>query len=334
MRERSVTLFFILAVVVAGAFAYFNLGRAEDPLFTIKIFTVTAAWPGATAQEMQDLVAEPLEKRMQELTYYDHVDTFTRPGLAFLTVNLKDYTPPEAVQEEFYQGRKKIQDEAPKLPQGSLPPILNDEYTDVVFAVYSLEAPGLPLRLLTREAESLREDLLHVPGVKKVNIFGERAERIFVQFSYDRIATLGVSARDIFDALVSENVVTPSGSIDTRNQQVFIRLDGPFDDLQKIRDTPITAGGRTLRLYEVADVERGYEDPATFLVRHNGEPAMMLNVVMRDRFNGLKLGKALEAEQSRIQSKLPAGVTFSRVTDQSSIIKEAVGEFQLKFFVA
>src|SRR6266404_7706136 len=219
VREKSVTFFFLLAVIVAGTIAYLQLGRAEDPTFTIKVFTVTAAWPGATAQEMQDLVAEPLEKRMQELTYYDHVDTFTRPGLAFLTVNLKDYTPPEAVQEEFYQGRKKIQDEAPKLPQGSLPPILNDEYTDVVFAVYSLEAPGLPLRLLTREAESLREDLLHVPGVKKVNIFGERAERIFVQFSYDRIATLGVSARDIFDALVSENVVTPSGSIDTRNQQ-------------------------------------------------------------------------------------------------------------------
>jgi multidrug efflux pump subunit AcrB len=198
------------------------------------------------------------------------------PGLAFLTVNLKDYTPPEAVQEEFYQGRKKIQDEAPKLPQGALPPILNDEYTDVVFAVYSVEAPGLPLRLLTREAESLREDLLHVPGVKKVNIFGERPERIFVQFSYDRLATLGVSARDIFEALVRENVVTPSGSIDTRNQQVFIRLDGPFDDLQKIRDTPITAGGRTFKLSEVADVDRGYEDPATFpcaLLRPAGDDA-------------------------------------------------------------
>ena len=270
VRERSVTLFFILAVITAGAVAYFNLGRAEDPIFTVKVFTVTAPWPGATAQEMQDLVAEPLEKRMQELTYYDHVDTFTRPGLAFLTVTLKDYTPPEAVQEQFYQGRKKIQDEAPKLPEGVLPPILNDEYTDVIFAVYSLEARGLPLRLLTREAETLREDLLHVPGVKKVNIFGERPERIFVQFSYERIATLGVSARAIFEALVRQNVVTPAGSIDTQNQQVFIRLDGPFDDLQKIRDTTITAGGRTLKLSEVADVERDYEDPATFLVRHNG----------------------------------------------------------------
>ncbi|HEX8893700.1 MAG TPA: efflux RND transporter permease subunit, partial [Terriglobales bacterium] len=334
VRERSVTLFFILAVIIAGAFAYFKLGRAEDPIFTIKVFTVTAAWPGATAQEMQDLVAEPLEKRMQELTYYDHVDTFTRPGLAFLTVTLKDYTPPEAVQEEFYQGRKKIQDEAPKLPQGALPPILNDEYTDVIFAVYSLEAPGLPLRLLTREAETLRQELLHVPGVKKVNVFGERPERIFVQFSYDRIATLGVSARDILDALVHQNVVTPSGSMDTQNQQVFLRLDGPFDDLQKIRNTPITAGGRTLKLSEVADVQRGYEDPATFLIRHNGQPAMMLNVVMRDEFNGLDLGKTLEVEQKKIQSNLPAGMSFAKVTDQSAIIKEAIDEFQLKFFVA
>ncbi len=334
VRERSVTLFFLLAMVIAGAFAYFELGRGEDPPFTVKVFTVTAAWPGATAQEMQDLVADPLEKRMQELTYYDHVDTFTRPGLAFLTVTMKDYTPPEDVQEEYYQGRKKILDETSRLPRGVLPPVVNDEYTDVIFTVYSLEAPGLPLRLLTREAETVRQDLLHVPGVKKVNILGEQPERIFVEFSYTRIATLGVSARDIFDGLVRQNAVTPAGSIDTQNQQVFIRLDGAFDDLQKIRDTPITGGGRTLKLSEIADVERGYEDPATFLVRHNGAPAMMLAVVMKDRFNGLDLGKALQAEQKRLQTNLPAGISFAKVMDQSVIIKDAIDEFQLKFFVA
>jgi multidrug efflux pump subunit AcrB len=334
VRQRSVTLFFLLALVIAGIFAYFQLGRAEDPTFTIKVFTVAAAWPGATAQEMQDLVAEPLEKRIQELTYYDHVDTFTRPGLAFLTITLKDSTPPEAVPDEFYQGRKKIQDEASRLPQGVLPPVVNDEYRDVIFAVYSLEAPGLPPRLLTRQAETLRQNLLHVPGVRKVNIFGERPEKIFVQFSYDRIATLGVGARDIFEALVRQNAVTPAGSIDTSNQQVYVRLDGAFDDLQKIRDTPITAHGRTLKLSEIADVQRGYEDPATFLVRHNGRPAMMLNLVMRDRYNGLELGKSLEAEQKKIQANLPAGMSFVKVTDQSTIIDEAVGEFQLKFFVA
>src|SRR3989454_10805835 len=272
VRERSVTLFFLLAVIITGAFAYFNLGRAEDPSFTIKVFTVTAAWPGATAQEMQDLVAEPLEKRMQELTYYDHVDTFTRPGLAFLTVALRDYTPPDQVAEEFYQGRKKIQDETSRLPKGILTPVLNDEYTDVKFAVYALKARQLPLRLLTREAEVLRQDLLHVAGVKKVNILGERPERIFVEFSYDRIATLGVKAQDIFEALLKQNVVTPAGSIDTNNQQVYIRLDGALDTVDKIRNTPIVEGGRTMRLSDIADVRRGYEDPATFLVHHNGEP--------------------------------------------------------------
>src|SRR5260370_25380367 len=224
-------------MIIGGAFAYFDLGRAEDPGFTFKLFTVTAAWPGATAQEMQDLVAEPLEKRMQELTYYDHVDTFTRPGLAFLTVTMQDYTPPEDVPEEYYQGRKKIFDESSRLPQGVLPPVVNDEYTDVIFAVYSVEAPGLPLRLLTREAEKLHQDLLHVPGGKKVNILGERPERIFVEFSYSRIATLGVNARDIFDALVRQNAVTPAGSIDTQNQHVFIRRAGACAGLQTLRAT-------------------------------------------------------------------------------------------------
>src|SRR5216684_1099368 len=334
VRERSVTLFFLLAMVVAGAFAYFKLGRAEDPAFTIKVFTVAAAWPGATAQEMQDLVAEPLEKRMQELKYYYHVDTFTRPGLAFLAVTLLDYTPPDQVAEEFYQGRKKIQDEASKLPKGVLTPVLNDEYTDVKFAVYALKARQLPLRLLTREAEVLRQDLLHVAGVKKVNILGERPERIFVEFSYDRIATLGVKAQDIFEALLKQNVVTPAGSIDTNNQQVYIRLDGALDTVDKIRNTPIVESGRTMRLSDIADVRRGYEDPATFLVHHNGEPALMLDVVMQDQFNGLDLGKALEAEQSKLQKALPVGFTFEKVIDQAEVIRNAVDEFQIKFFVA
>jgi multidrug efflux pump subunit AcrB len=334
VKERSVTLFFLFAVIISGTIAYLGLGRAEDPTFTVKVFTVTVAWPGATAEEMQNLVAEPLEKRMQELTYYDHVETFTRPGLAFLTVTLLDSTPPRLVPEEFYQGRKKIQDETSRLPQGALPPVVNDEYTDVTFTVYSLEAPGLPPRLLTREAEVLRQDFLRVSGVKKVTIFGERPERIFVQFSYDRLATLGITGRDIFDALVRQNAVTASGSIDTNNQQVYIRLDGAFNDLETIRDTPITAGHRTFKLSDIADVERGYEDPATFLVRHNGQPAMMLNVVMRDGFNGLQLGKSLEEEREEIQATLPTGMTLSKVTDQSTIIREAVGEFQLKFFVA
>jgi len=334
VREKAVTLFLLIAIAAAGIFAFLKLGRAEDPSFTIKVFTVAAVWPGATAQEMQDLVAEPLEKRMQELRDYDRVETFTRPGLALMMVSLKDKTNPKDVPEEFYQARKKLGDEAHNLPQGVFGPFINDEYSDVTFALYSVEAPGLPPRQLTREAETLRQRILQVPGVKKIDIVGERPERIFVEFSYPRLATLGVSARDIFDALVRENAVTPSGSIDTKAQQVYIRLDGALDDLQKIRDTPIVAGGRTLKLSDVADVKRGYEDPATYLIRHNGQPALLLSIVMKEGWNGLDLGKALVAEQKKISAQLPAGVTFSKVTDQAVNIREAVDEFMLKFFVA
>jgi multidrug efflux pump subunit AcrB len=334
VREKAITLFLLIAIAAAGIFAFLKLGRAEDPSFTIKVFTVSAVWPGATAQEMQDLVAEPLEKRMQELRDYDRVETFTRPGLALMMVTLKDNTPPKDVPEEFYQARKKLGDEAHNLPQGVYGPFINDEYSDVTFALYSVEAPGLPPRQLTREAETLRQRILQIPGVKKIDIVGERPERIFVEFSYPRLATLGVSARDIFDALVRENAVTPSGSIDTKAQQVYIRLDGALDDIQKIRDTPIVAGGRTLKLSDIADVKRGYEDPASFLVRHHGQPALLLSIVMKEGWNGLDLGKALVAEQKKISGDLPAGISFSKVTDQAVNIREAVDEFMLKFFVA
>jgi multidrug efflux pump subunit AcrB len=334
VRERAVTLFLIIAIAIAGAFAFFRLGRAEDPTFTIKVLTVTTAWPGATAQEMQDLVAEPLEKRLQELRWYDRVETMTRPGLAFMTLTLKDRTPPTEVPEQFYQARKKLGDEARNLPTGALGPFVNDEYSDVTFALYALKAPGMPPRELVRQAEIIRQQLLHVAGVKKVNILGERPERIFVEFSYARLATLGVGARDIFAALQRQNAVTPAGSVETKGPQVFLRLEGAFDDLLKIADTPIVAGGRTLKLSDIADVRRGYEDPATFLIHHHGEPTLVLGAVMQEGWNGLDVGKALQDETDKISKTLPLGVTLSKITDQAVNISSAVDEFMLKFFVA
>ncbi|MHB8814803.1 MAG: efflux RND transporter permease subunit, partial [Steroidobacteraceae bacterium] len=334
VRERAITLFLIVAIILSGVYAFLHLGRAEDPAFTIKNFTVTAVWPGATAEEMQNLVADPLEKRMQELRWYDHVETFTRPGIAVMMVELSDKTPPADVPEQFYQARKKLGDEAHNLPQGVLGPFINDEYSDVDFALYAVEAHGMPPRELTREAETLRQEILHVPGVKKVNILGERPERIFVNISNARLATLGISARDIFAALQRQNTVTPAGSIDTSGAQLMLRLDGAYDDLQQIRDTPIAASGRVLRLGDIADVERGYEDPPTYLIRHNGEPALVLAVVMKDGWNGLVLGRALEAERAKIAARLPAGISFSKITDQAVNIRSAVNEFMLKFFVA
>ncbi len=334
VRERPVTLFLIIAITLAGLYAFLNLGRAEDPSFTIKQMTFVTTWPGATAQEMQDQVAEPLEKRMQELDWYDRTETFTRPGLAFTTMSLKDMTPPSAVPEQFYQARKKLADETAKLPRGVQGPFVNDEFGDVSFALYALKARGEPQRLLVREAEQIRQRLLHVPGVKKVNIVGEQPERIFVEFSYERLATLGVSARDMFAALNDQNILTPAGSIDTAGPQILVRLDGALDDLQKIKDTPIVAAGRTLKLSDIATVRRGYEDPATFLIRNQGEPSLILAVVMKERYNGLQLGRDLEKEATAIAGEMPLGLSFTKVTDQAVNIAEAYDEFMLKFFVA
>src|SRR5437763_2565055 len=282
VRERAVTLFFLLLLTAAGTYAFFKLGRAEDPSFTIKTLTVTTAWPGATAREMQDLVAEPLEKRIQELTWYDRVETTTRPGYAYLTVTLKDSTPPSAVQEEFYQARKKLGDETRNLPAGVFGPFVNDEYSDVSFALYALKAKGMAMRDLVRQAEVIRQDLLHVPGVKKINILGERPEQIFVEFSYAKLATLGLSSRDFLAALQRQNSVTPAGSVDTKGPQVFIRVDGAYNSVQAIADTPIVASGRTLTLSDIADVRRGYEDPPPYIIPHQGEPTIMLAVVMQE----------------------------------------------------
>lgn len=334
VRERSVTLFLIVLVTIAGIYAFFGLGRAEDPPFTVKQMTVITVWPGATAQEIQDQVAEPLEKRLQELKWYDRTETYTRPGMAFITLSLQDKTPPAEVQEEFYQARKKLGDESQRLPTGVIGPMINDEFSDVTFALFALKAKGEPQRQLVRDAESLRQQLLHVPGVKKVNIIGEQAERIYIAFSHDRLATMGLAPEDIFNALNGQNALTAAGSIETRGAQIFIRLDGAFDELQKIRDTPVVAQGKTLRLSDIATVERGYEDPPTMLIRNQHEPALLLGIVMREGWNGLTLGKALDAETAKINESLPLGMTLTKVTDQSVNIRSSVDEFMIKFFVA
>ena len=334
VRERAITLFLIIAISIAGLFAFLNLGRAEDPSFTVKVMTFATVWPGATAQEMQDQVSEPLEKRMQELTWYDRTETYTRPGYAFTQLWLKDTIPPELVPEQIYQARKKLFDETRNLPRGVVGPLVNDEFGDVTFTLYALKAQGVPPRLLVREAETIRNRLLRVPGVKKVLIIGEQPERIFVNLSADRLSTLGLSPNDVLAALRDRNILTPAGTIETRGPQVQVRLDGAFDSVAAIGETPVVADGRTLKLSDVADVQRGYEDPASYIIRHQGEPTLELGVVMKERYNGLQLGKDLDKATEGIAADMPLGVSFTKITDQSVNIEEAYGEFMLKFFVA
>lgn len=334
VKHRAVTLFLIIAILAAGIFSFGKLGRAEDPLFTVKVMTITAAWPGATAQEMQEQVADRLEKRLQELDYYDRVETIAQPGFVSMRMTYKESTRPSEVQELFYQTRKKLSDEAARLPSGVIGPFFNDEYSDVYFALYALEAEHLPHRQQVQMAEDLRQGFLNLPGVKKVNILGEQAQRIFVEFSYERLATLGIKPDQIFAALAAQNAVAPSGFVETAGARAYIRIDGAFDSLALIENVPLQVNGRLLRIADVASVSRGYEDPPSYRIRHQGDPALMLGVIMEKHWNGLDLDKSLKAQEAKIQADLPLGVNFAKVSDQAKNISLAVNEFMLKFFVA
>jgi len=334
VREQAITLFFILAILGAGAFAFFRLGRAEDPEFTVKTMTVAAVWPGATARELQEQVGDRLEKRLQELEYYDRVETTAYPEKILMKLYLQDSISPKDVPEEFYQARKKLGDEKIYLPKGVIGPILNDEYSDVYFALYALKARGLPHRELVLMAEDIRQQLLSVSGVEKVNILGEQEQRIYVEISYQKLATLGIPVSAFFQALQLQNDVTPSGFVDTTGPRIYIRLDGAIDSIEAVKSIPVVANGRIIRIDDIADVKRGYVDPTVTSIHHQGDPALILGVVMKKNYNGLTLGKNLEDEDIRIQKSLPLGIELSKVSDQAHVISEAIHEFMIKFFVA
>lgn len=334
VRQRAITLFLIVAIALAGMYSFFKLGRAEDPAFTVKVLTVSTQWPGASAEQMQNLVADPLEKRIQELQWLDHVDTYNYPGLSLMIVLLKDTMPPSQVQDEFYQLRKKLQDERPLLPQGVQGPFVNDEYSDVAFGLYALQAPSYPPRLLSRQAEQVRAKLLEIPGVQKVRILGERPERIYLNLDETRIHALGLDINTILQALRQNAMMQSAGALDTAGPRVQIQLGGQLTSLHSLEQISIQAGQRAVRLGDIADIERGYEEPAQFLIHHQTGDAVLLEVVMQAGWNGLDLGRALRQAQQDISTQLPAGFTFQTVTDQSTNIKLAVDEFMLKFFAA
>lgn len=334
VKEPSITLFLLLAAMAAGIFAFFQLGRAEDPSFTLKVLTVSAAWPGATAQEMQEQVADRLEKRLQELPHYDRIETQSRPGLVTITIIFGDKSPSQDAPELFYQARKKMSDEALTLPRGVIGPIVNDEYSDVFFSLVAVQAKDLPHRALIQRAEAIRSQLQRVEGVKKVALIGEQRPRIYVELSNRKLAALGLGADAVLGALASQNLIQPAAQFETGSRLVPVRVTGAFDDLDAVRATPISAGGRVLHVGDVAEVRRGYEDPPSYQVRHQGGEAVMLGVVMHPGYNGQTLGKALNARLEELRSELPLGISATEVADQAANINEAYGEFMLKFAVA
>jgi multidrug efflux pump len=257
VRNPAVTLFAILVALAAGTYAYLNLGRAEDPSFTIKTMVVQAVWPGATAEEMQNLVAEPIEKRIQELPELDFVRTFSRPGATVIQVQLKDSVRAGAAQA-WYQIRKKVGDLRPELPQNLIGPFFNDEYGDVLSAIYMFSGDGLGRADMKRYAEQLRSSLLTVNGAAKVALIGEVKQRVFVEISHSRLATLGIPPQAIFDAIAHQNAMTAAGAFSTSADEVQVRVSGDLGNLAALRELPIAAGGNVFRLGDIATVRRGY----------------------------------------------------------------------------
>lgn len=334
VNQRSVTLFFLLLAVLGGAYAFISLGRAEDPSFTVRVLVVSAEWPGATVQEMEDQVVDRLEKKIQEVENLYRIETSIRPGRADLQVEFHDYTPSEKLPELFYEVRKRMWDEQPRMPQGVIGPNVNDDFSDVFFSLMALTAPGMPMRDLTRRAEDIRDRLKRVEGVQKALLQGEREQRVFVEFDNAELVNLGIAPQQIFDAIEAHNALAPSGQVDTAGPRVYLRVDTDVSELDELRAVPIRAGDRLFRLGDIATVRHGYEDPPSFMIRADGEDALVLGVVMAPNTNGLELGDRLTDFVERERAGLPLGMELEVLTNQAEAIAQAVNLFQVKFLIA
>ncbi|WP_018260769.1 efflux RND transporter permease subunit [Methylobacterium sp. WSM2598] len=331
VQHRAVVLFLILAVALSGSLAFLRLGRAEDPNFTIKVAVVTVLWPGATAREMQDQVADRIEKKLQTLPYFEKVVTFSKPSFAALQVTFRDSTPGALVPSLFYQIRKKLDDARGDLPAGIIGPNVNDEYGDVDSILSMLTGEGADYAQLKKVAEGLRQRLLKVDGVVKVNLYGVQDERIFVEFSHAKLATLGITPQTLFDSLGRQNAVTPAGTVESAAQRIPLRVTGALDGVQAVAETPVEAGGRTFRLGDVATVTRGFVDPPDFLVRQMGKPALGIGVVMARGANIMAFGAGVEAASREFMAAVPQGIDLTRVADQPKVVDEAMFEFERSF---
>ncbi len=334
VRERSVTLFFILFSVFAGIYAFLSLGRAEDPAFTVRVMVVSVLWPGATTEEMQNQVVDRLEKRVQEVEHLYRIETTIRPGRADLQVEFHDYVTNAMIPDLFYQVRKRMVDEAPRLPREVVGPIINEDFSDVYFTLIALTAPGMPMWQLTRATEAIRDRLQRVKGVHKALILGERSERVYVEFDNARLINLGISPQQIFDAIEAHNRMVPAGFLETAGPRIYIRLDTDLADPAALAAIPIRIGDSLLRLDDVATISRGYEDPPSYLVRAQGEDAVVLGVVMRKGENGLDLGERLATFLEVERDRLPLGMSMTQLTNQAEVISAAVDLFQIKLLVA
>jgi len=328
LKHRALVLFAMIALIVSGVQAFNQLGRAEDPSFLIRAMVISAEWPGATAQQVQEQVTDEIEKTLQEVPWFDYVTSISRPGAAVITLTLREDAPKEAVTDGWYEVRKRITDMKSRLPQGVRGPAFNDDFGDTFGTIYAFSADGFSSAELKQYVEAARQRLLGIRDVAKVNLIGAQDQRIYVEFSHQRIATLGISTTQLISSLRKQTAVVPFGTVETSSERVILRLD-PSNATREdaIGALPIVVDGKTLRLSDIAEVKRGYEDPPQFLMRFNGKPVIGLAVSMAKGGDVLALGEKLTAEMDAIRASLPAGIEVEQVADQPRVVEESIAEF-------
>jgi multidrug efflux pump len=327
LHHRTLVGYFLLAIALMGVFAYGRLGQAEDPPFTFKIMVIRTFWPGATARQIEQQLTDKIEKKLQETPYIDRVSSFSRPGESTVLFFAKDSTPPGAVPDVYYQVRKKIGDIRQTLPTGIQGPFFNDEFGDVFGNIYALTAEGFDYPQLKDLAERVRDELLRVPNVGKVEIFGIQDEKIFVELSNTKLATLGIDLTSITQALTQQNAVAGAGFFETDSERIQIRPGGAFNSVQAVGDTLIRAGNRSFRLADIATIRRGTIDPPATQVRFGGKPAMAIGISMAKGGDVIQLGKDLGSRIDTLQANLPVGVEIGKAASQPDAVKRSVQAF-------
>lgn len=327
IRHKQIVYFFIIAIITGGLWSYFHLGRSEDPDFTIRQAVVTAAWPGASAQQITQQVTDPLEKKLQDTKGLDYIKSFTHDGKTVIYVNLKDSVPKEEMQTRWHEIRNLVNDEWGSLPSGVMGPYINDRFDDVYGSIYAVTGDGFSYEEKRKYAENIRRRLTGVEDVQKVELLGVQKQEIYVEMDQNKLASFGMRPSDVFAMLQQQGAMMPAGMIHTDSRNVAIRVEGLLDTVESLKELPIHVEERSFHLGDVASVTQMYADPETSLMYFNGKPAVGIAVSMAPGGNNLVLGKNLEKEIEKEKSELPAGLDIEQVADQPSVVNDSIHEF-------
>lgn len=327
LKHRAMLLYTLCALLLAGWFSYGQLGRKEDPDFTFKVMAVKLRWPGASAGEIEQQVVDRIERKLRETPWLDNVSSYSKAGEAVIFVTLKDAMPPAELGRSWYRVRRILADLRGTLPDGVGEPIIDDDFGNTAAAIYAFTSDSLDYAGLAAQVETAREDLLTVANVSKVAMLGAQHEKIYIEFSSQKLAGLNIDPLRVAAALKAQNDMEPAGEVVSHDDITRLRVSGDFKSLKSIQDIGIRADDQTYRLGDICHVYRGYADPASFKIHSMGKEAIVLAVSMSEQGNVTQLGKDLARQIARIQTRLPAGVTIHQVSDQSAVVQKSIGEF-------